>query len=204
MGPFRIGGALRCCSSAGRASSRAKSTRSRWRGHQGDRQRVRRRVRLQGVVRQGQPHVDSLVPGPRARRGAAHARPDQGRARRADPDRHPRTARRPGRRPKSPTSCRFPRSCRARPTCSSPRPRTGRVVNIKKGQFLAPLDIRHAIGKVRESGNDRVLVTERGFTFGYNNLVVDMRAFPTDPEPRRAGRLRRHAQPAAARAPATA
>jgi 2-dehydro-3-deoxyphosphooctonate aldolase (KDO 8-P synthase) len=56
--------------------------------------------------------------------------------------------------------------------------RTGRIVNFKKGQFLAPLDVRHAIGKVRESGNDRVLVTERGFTFGYNNLVVDMRAFP--------------------------
>jgi 2-dehydro-3-deoxyphosphooctonate aldolase (KDO 8-P synthase) len=55
---------------------------------------------------------------------------------------------------------------------------TGRVVNIKKGQFLAPLDVRHAIGKVREAGNDRILVTERGFTFGYNNLVVDMRAFP--------------------------
>jgi 2-dehydro-3-deoxyphosphooctonate aldolase (KDO 8-P synthase) len=55
---------------------------------------------------------------------------------------------------------------------------TGRVVNIKKGQFLAPLDIRHALGKVRETGNDRVLITERGFTFGYNNLVVDMRAFP--------------------------
>jgi 2-dehydro-3-deoxyphosphooctonate aldolase (KDO 8-P synthase) len=56
--------------------------------------------------------------------------------------------------------------------------RTGRVVNIKKGQFLAPLDVRHAIRKVTESGNDRVLVTERGFSFGYNNLVVDMRAFP--------------------------
>jgi 2-dehydro-3-deoxyphosphooctonate aldolase (KDO 8-P synthase) len=55
---------------------------------------------------------------------------------------------------------------------------TGRIVNIKKGQFLAPLDMTHAIAKVRESGNDRVLVTERGFTFGYNNLVVDMRAFP--------------------------
>jgi 2-dehydro-3-deoxyphosphooctonate aldolase (KDO 8-P synthase) len=55
---------------------------------------------------------------------------------------------------------------------------TGRIVNIKKGQFLAPLDVKHAIGKVRESGNDRVLVTERGFTFGYHNLVVDMRAFP--------------------------
>ena len=56
--------------------------------------------------------------------------------------------------------------------------RTGRVVNIKKGQFLAPLDMRHALEKVRESGNDRVCLTERGFSFGYNNLVVDMRAFP--------------------------
>ena len=56
--------------------------------------------------------------------------------------------------------------------------RTGRVVNVKKGQFLAPLDMRHAIEKVRGSGNDRVFVTERGFSFGYNNLVVDMRAFP--------------------------
>jgi 2-dehydro-3-deoxyphosphooctonate aldolase (KDO 8-P synthase) len=56
--------------------------------------------------------------------------------------------------------------------------KTGRVVNLKKGQFLAPLDVRHAIAKVRDSGNDRVFVTERGFSFGYNNLVVDMRAFP--------------------------
>ncbi len=56
--------------------------------------------------------------------------------------------------------------------------RTGCVVNIKKGQFLAPLDLQHAIGKVTGSGNTRVLVTERGFSFGYNNLVVDMRAFP--------------------------
>jgi len=56
--------------------------------------------------------------------------------------------------------------------------RTGRVVNIKKGQFLAPLDMRHAIEKVTAAGNPNVVVTERGFTFGYNNLVVDMRAFP--------------------------
>jgi 2-dehydro-3-deoxyphosphooctonate aldolase (KDO 8-P synthase) len=56
--------------------------------------------------------------------------------------------------------------------------RTGRVVNLKKGQFLAPLDMRHVIEKVRHAGNDRVFVTERGFSFGYNNLVVDMRAFP--------------------------
>jgi 2-dehydro-3-deoxyphosphooctonate aldolase (KDO 8-P synthase) len=56
--------------------------------------------------------------------------------------------------------------------------RTGKVVNIKKGQFLAPADVRHAIAKVTRTGNSRVFVTERGFTFGYNNLVVDMRAFP--------------------------
>jgi len=55
---------------------------------------------------------------------------------------------------------------------------TGRVVNIKKGQFLAPLDMRHAINKVVGAGNARIIVTERGFSFGYNNLVVDMRAFP--------------------------
>ncbi len=55
---------------------------------------------------------------------------------------------------------------------------TGAAVNVKKGQFLAPHDMRHAIDKVRASGNDRVFVTERGFSFGYNNLVVDMRAFP--------------------------
>jgi 2-dehydro-3-deoxyphosphooctonate aldolase (KDO 8-P synthase) len=56
--------------------------------------------------------------------------------------------------------------------------RTGRAINIKKGQFLAPRDMRFALEKVTESGNTRVFVTERGVSFGYNNLVVDMRAFP--------------------------
>jgi 2-dehydro-3-deoxyphosphooctonate aldolase (KDO 8-P synthase) len=55
---------------------------------------------------------------------------------------------------------------------------TGRVVNIKKGQFLAPDDMKHAIAKVRDAGNSRVVVTERGTSFGYHNLVVDMRALP--------------------------
>jgi 2-dehydro-3-deoxyphosphooctonate aldolase (KDO 8-P synthase) len=55
---------------------------------------------------------------------------------------------------------------------------TGRVVNIKKGQFLAPDDMRHAVGKAVAAGNSRVIVTERGTSFGYHNLVVDMRAFP--------------------------
>jgi len=56
--------------------------------------------------------------------------------------------------------------------------RTGRVVNIKKGQFLAPDDIRHAVAKVTDAGNPRVFVTERGTSFGYHNLVVDMRTLP--------------------------
>ena len=55
---------------------------------------------------------------------------------------------------------------------------TGRVVNIKKGQFLAPWDMANALNKVRESGNAQVWLTERGSSFGYNNLVVDMRSIP--------------------------
>jgi 2-dehydro-3-deoxyphosphooctonate aldolase (KDO 8-P synthase) len=53
--------------------------------------------------------------------------------------------------------------------------RTGKVVNIKKGQFVSPYDIRHAADKVASTGNDRIILTERGSSFGYNNLVVDMR-----------------------------
>jgi 2-dehydro-3-deoxyphosphooctonate aldolase (KDO 8-P synthase) len=56
--------------------------------------------------------------------------------------------------------------------------RTGKVVNIKKGQFLAPADMKLAAEKVTMTGNKKVLLTERGATFGYNNLVVDMRSLP--------------------------
>jgi 2-dehydro-3-deoxyphosphooctonate aldolase (KDO 8-P synthase) len=55
---------------------------------------------------------------------------------------------------------------------------SGRVVNIKKGQFVSPWDMRHAVEKCREAGNTQVFLTERGATFGYNNLVVDMRSLP--------------------------
>jgi len=55
---------------------------------------------------------------------------------------------------------------------------TGRPVKVKKGQFLAPWDMRHVVAKVTGSGNANVLVTERGASFGYNTLVVDMRALP--------------------------
>ena len=56
--------------------------------------------------------------------------------------------------------------------------RTGKVINIKKGQFLAPKDMEHVIAKITAAGNESVLVTERGVSFGYNDLVVDMRALP--------------------------
>jgi len=56
--------------------------------------------------------------------------------------------------------------------------RTGKAVNVKKGQFLAPKDMKHAIAKITGEGNESVLVTERGVSFGYNDLVVDMRALP--------------------------
>lgn len=56
--------------------------------------------------------------------------------------------------------------------------RTGRVVNVKKGQFLAPWDMKNVLAKITESGNPNVLATERGVSFGYNTLVSDMRALP--------------------------
>jgi len=55
---------------------------------------------------------------------------------------------------------------------------TGRIVNIKKGQFMSPWDMGSVLEKAASTGNRRVMVTERGFSFGYNNLVVDMRSFP--------------------------
>ena len=56
--------------------------------------------------------------------------------------------------------------------------KTGKIINLKKGQFLSPHDIRHAAEKIKSTGNSKILITERGSTFGYNNLVVDMRCIP--------------------------
>ena len=56
--------------------------------------------------------------------------------------------------------------------------RAGRIVNVKKGQFLAPWDVPNIVEKIVSAGNDKVLITERGATFGYNNLVADMRSLP--------------------------
>ena len=56
--------------------------------------------------------------------------------------------------------------------------RTGKVINVKKGQVLAPNDMEHVVAKLREAGNENILLTERGASFGYNNLVTDMRSLP--------------------------
>jgi 2-dehydro-3-deoxyphosphooctonate aldolase (KDO 8-P synthase) len=56
--------------------------------------------------------------------------------------------------------------------------RTGKIVNVKKGQFLSPWEMKNVVVKAHEAGNDRVILTERGASFGYNNLVVDFRSFP--------------------------
>lgn len=55
---------------------------------------------------------------------------------------------------------------------------TGKIVNVKKGQFLAPWEMKNVVDKMREAGSERLLLTERGASFGYNNLVVDFRSFP--------------------------
>ncbi len=56
--------------------------------------------------------------------------------------------------------------------------KTGKAINVKKGQFLAPWDMANVVDKIRSAGNDRVMVCERGASFGYNTLVSDMRALP--------------------------
>ena len=56
--------------------------------------------------------------------------------------------------------------------------KSGRVINIKKGQFLAPWDMENVVGKAESAGNEQIVLTERGVSFGYNNLVVDMRSLP--------------------------
>jgi 2-dehydro-3-deoxyphosphooctonate aldolase (KDO 8-P synthase) len=61
--------------------------------------------------------------------------------------------------------------------------KTGRAVNVKKGQFVAPWDMKHTVGKLLTTGNNRFFLTERGASFGYNNLVVDMRSLPVMRKP---------------------
>ena len=89
------------------------------------------------------------------------------------------TMRRNARRPrKRSTSCRSRPFSAARPILLIAAAKTGRAVNVKKGQFLAPWDMKNVVAKITGAGNARVLVTERGVSFGYNTLVSDMRALP--------------------------
>ena len=71
---------------------------------------------------------------------------------------------------------------------------TGKAVNVKKGQFLAPWDMSNIVRKIEETGNHNLLLTERGVSFGYNTLVVDMTSLPQMRSLGYPGRLRRHAQ----------
>ena len=107
--------------------------------------------------------------------------------------------RRRRRRPRSSTCCRFPRSFAGRPTCCVAAARTGRAVNVKKGQFLAPRDMRHVVDKLTERPAIRASSSPSAApSFGYNNLVVDMRGAADDARARLPRHLRRHPQPAAA------
>ena len=74
----------------------------------------------------------------------------------------------------------------------------GKPVNIKKGQFLSPWEMQNVVDKARSTGNEQIMVCERGFSFGYNNLVSDMRSLAVMRETGAPGRVRRHAFGAAA------
>ena len=89
--------------------------------------------------------------------------------------------------------------------------KTGRCVNVKKGQFLAPWDMKNVIAKIEAAGNQNILLTERGSSFGYNTLVTDMRGLaimrelgypvvmdPQRADPRRAGHQQRRPEPVCA------
>ena len=93
----------------------------------------------------------------------------------SDPDRHSRAVRRPSPRPRSADILQIPAFLCRQTDLLVAAGRTGRIVNIKKGQFVAPHDIHRAAEKVASTGNRQVVLTERGSSFGYNNLVVDMR-----------------------------
>ena len=113
--------------------------------------------------------------GPGLERRPPHPAKSERRSPRPRAHRRSRGRRRAPKSPKSPMSCKSPLSSAARPICRRRR-HDRAAVNIKKGQFVSPWDMKHAVEKCRAAGNDRVFVTERGSSFGYNNLVVDMRS----------------------------
>ena len=138
--------------------------------------RSRHSLHLQGQLRQGQSHQRQELSRPRPQRGHAHPWSHRQRYRSC---------------PSSPTSTN-PAHCEVAAEAVDvlqipaflcrqtdllvAAGRTGRAINIKKGQFVAPWDMTHGVEKVRSTGNERVFLTERGSSFGYNNLVVDFRS----------------------------
>ncbi len=115
--------------------------------------------------------------GPGLERGLEVAGGGRRRDRDAAADRRARARAVRGRRPRSATVLQIPAFLCRQTDLILAAAATGRAVNIKKGQFMAPGDMRRAVEKARSTGNDRITVTERGVTFGYRNLVVDMRSF---------------------------
>jgi 2-dehydro-3-deoxyphosphooctonate aldolase (KDO 8-P synthase) len=138
---------------------------------------MRRPLRFQGVVRQSQPHLGPLVPGAGLAEGVRILRRirDEVEVPVLTDIHEPAQA---AIAAQAADVLQIPAFLCRQTDLLVAAAGTGRVVNIKKGQFLAPADMRHAIEKVVSAGNQQVIVTERGTTFGYNNLVVDMRAFP--------------------------
>ena len=192
IGPLPSATTCRWSSSPAPARSKAAPTRwrspprwPRWPGR-------RRAADLQILLRQGQPHL-----GLNAARGIGM---DEGLAILAEvrettglpvlTDVHAARPVRPA-PPRRWTCCRSPPSCAARPTCCWPRARPARAINVKKGQFLAPWDMTNVAAKIASTGNDSILLCERGASFGYNTLVTDMRALPIMARDRLSGGVRR-------------
>ena len=89
-------------------------------------------------------------------------------------------------------SCKSRPFSAARPTFCWLRAKPAPAINVKKGQFLAPWDMKNVANKIASTGNDRILLTERGASFGYNMLVSDLRSLPIMAETGYPGRFRRH------------
>ena len=145
---------------------------------EGDRRGDGRADRLQVLLRQGQPFLERLLSRarPRARARDPGRREGEDRACPSSPTSTRRSRRSP--RPRSSTSSRSRLFCRRQTDLLLAAARTGKPINVKKGQFMAPDDMAHVVEKCRAAGNEKILLCERGASFGYHNLVVDMRSFP--------------------------
>ena len=135
-------------------------------------------LRLQDLVRQGQPHQRRRVT---AGSGSTQALPIFAEIRERSACRCSPTCTRAGNARASPTAVdvlQIPAFLCRQTDLLIAAAATGRVVNVKKGQFLAPWDMVNVVAKITQAGNRNVLVTERGASFGYNTLVSDMRALP--------------------------